>query len=561
MGLRTMQRRPIKVLLLLSFFVCVLVSCERSDPDAESQTDMPPIESIYDEPGLSRYHPVIELSMAGEHTIFIEGIQSNHPDETLTDNRWLRLYEDVLGIKVVYDWIEKGDLYHHKLGITLSSGNIPDVVKVDATQLRLLTHAGGIQDITEVYEKYASDLTKQILTQEGMGPFDAATINGKLMALPQSESSIEKANVIWIRTDWLSAVGLPPPSTMQDLLEISKAFAEKDPNRNGVDDTYGLAITNHLWDQMAGVRGFFAGFGAYPEIWIKDEEGKLVYGGIQPEVKEALAELQRMYRAGELDKEFALKNSEQVKQDLIDGKIGMMYGEQWGVFHVDQTKLDNPGSDWKAFPIVSNTGEPPKVPLKYNIPSFFAVRAGYDYPEAIIKMFNLFLEKNWGETAEYEKYYNDFGSVWQFSPVTPTPARKNLDAYRELAEFEKTRDKSKLSIEANAIKKYIDAYRNGGLLVGWGWERVYGPSGAFAIIDQYEKNNQLLYDQFTGAPTETMIDRIKFLNDMQNDAYINIILGESVEAFDRFVEQWRLLGGDRITQEVNEWYALEGRQY
>ncbi len=53
-----------------------------------------------------------------------------------------------------------------------------------------------------------------------------------------------------------------------------------------------------------------------------------------------------------------------------------------------------------------------------------------------MKLFNLHLEKNWGETAEFEIYYNDSGAVWQLSPFRPFPAMKNLNAYREMAEFE-----------------------------------------------------------------------------------------------------------------------------
>ena len=551
------MRRPTRMMVKFSAFVLtsflVLGSCESGLSGVEP-SEIENRENLYEEAGLTRYDPPIELSFAGENSIFIEDLMQTFPRESLADNRWTRLYEDVLGIKVVYDWIEKGDMYGKKLGVAISSGHIPDVVRVDANQLRLLSNAGRIQDLTGAYLNYATDLTKEVLMQEGLSPFQAATINGKLMGIPQIDSSIDKASLIWIRTDWLEALGLQFPQTMEDVIEIAKAFTEQDPDQNGVDDTYGLAATHYLWDPVAGLEGFMAGYDAYPQLWLEDEDGRLVYGGIQPEVKVALAKLQELYREGILDPSFAFKKGEQVKQDITDGKIGMMYGHQWGAFHVAGSKNSDLHANWQAIPIVSAYDHLPYVPLKFTISSFFAVRSDYEHPEAIVKLFNLHLEKNWGETAEYEKYYDDSGSIWQMSPVTPYPPMKNLNAYREIKAYEDGKLKEWRTQEAKAIWNYIQSYREDGYSGGWGWERIYGPDGAYAIIDDYEQRGQLLYDRFTGVPTPTMIDQDKFLHLLQNEIYINIILGDPIEEFDRFVEQWKILGGDRIIQEVNEWY-------
>ena len=81
---------------------------------------------------------------------------------------------------------------------------------MNAQQLRELSNAGLIEDLTDVYEQYASTLTKRVLSEEGDGPFEPATIDGKLMGIPQTSSSIEDADLLWIRTDWLHRLGLKP---------------------------------------------------------------------------------------------------------------------------------------------------------------------------------------------------------------------------------------------------------------------------------------------------------------------------------------------------------------
>ncbi|CAM3222395.1 extracellular solute-binding protein [Paenibacillus lupini] len=544
-------------MLTAFMFLSTLAACDEenaANPPKEKVSNPPVISG---DPSFSRYDPPIELSFVRETGEGLDSLINSLPGETLEDNRWTRLDEEALGIKIKYDWTAKGDLYRQKLGASIASGNIPDVVAVDAQQLRELSNAGLIEDLTDVYEQYASSLTKRVLSEEGDGPFETATIDGKLMGIPQTSSSIEDADLLWIRTDWLNRLGLKPPTTMQELLTISKAFTEDDPDHNGKDDTFGIAATKYLGDPVMGLVDLMAGYDAFPNIWIKNQQGKLVYGGIQPEVKTALKVIQDMYRQGQIDPEFALKDGEKANKLIASGKIGMIYGEQWASFLVQTSRDSNPNADWQAYPIVSATGDAAKVPLKFNTNTYFVVKKGYEHPEAIVKLFNLHLEKNWGQTAEYEKYYNTTYAVWQLSPVTPSPTRKNLEAFRQIEAANRSGNSNLMKDEAKYIKKRMDTYLSGkdSGESGWGWLKTYGPTGAFSIIDQYEKNDQLLYESFVGAPTDTMIDKQQILSDLRNETYFNIILGRPINEFDRFVDNWYKMGGDKITDEVNQWYA------
>jgi len=507
----------------------------------------------------SKYNPQIELTFVREYSDDLDDLFKDLPGESLQDNRWSRLYKQVLGIDIQYDWIAGSDQYYKKLGAAIASGDIPDVVRVDAQQLRQLNNDGLIQDLSEVYELYASPLTKKVLSQEGTGPFEMATLDGKLMGIPETDSSIEGATYLWIRTDWLDRLGLQPPRTMDDLLTISEAFTEMDPDMNGEKDTFGLAVTYHLWDPVMGVTGFMAGYNAFPKLWLEDKSGKLVYGGIQPEVKNALKALQDMYQKGQIDSEFAFKNGIKVSKQIAEGKIGMMYGEQWGSFTVQASRNHDPEAQWQAFPIVSATGNDPKVPLRFSTNQFLAVRNNYKYPEALVKLFNLHLEQNWSETAEYDTFYSNPFPVWKLSPVTPYPIKKNQEAFQQIDEARSTGNTAQLKNEAKSIQKKIDTYFSGNAdsESGWGWERTYGAEGAFSILERYEKNNQLLYEKFVGAPTDTMIEKQTILDNLMHDTYVNIILGSSIDEFDRFVEDWNKLGGEKITAEVNQWYAAK----
>src|SRR5690606_6348496 len=149
---------------------------------------------------------------------------------------------------------------------------------------------------------------------------------------------------------------------------------------------------------------------------------------------------------------------------------------------------------------------PPQMPISHQVDHFWVVRADYEYPEALVKLNNLHLEKNWGETADYEQYYSTPFPAWQVSPVTPYPVLKNLEAYRDLEYARQRGDDSTLHGEAKAIHERITAYLQEGERIGWGWLKTYDSDGAYSILDQFLKNDQILFDKFISPPTETMME-------------------------------------------------------
>ncbi|MGP3785155.1 hypothetical protein [Paenibacillus sp. 1A_MP2] len=50
------------------------------------------------------------------------------------------------------------------------------------------------------------------------------------------------------------------------------------------------------------------------------------------------------------------------------------------------------------------------------------------------------------------------------------------------------------------------------------------------------------------------------LDELLHDAMLKIVYGqEPLSSFDLVVSRWHELGGDKITEEVNEWYTSLGK--
>jgi putative aldouronate transport system substrate-binding protein len=277
-------------------------------------------------------------------------------------------------------------------------------------------------------------------------------------------------------------------------------------------------------------------------------------------MKAALQTLANMYKAGQIDKEFGVKDGSKVAETIAAGKIGIDFGEQWNPMYPLISNFNNDNNaDWTGYALVSSDGNPVLVPLKFRTSLYFAVKKGYKNPEAVVKLVNMHLEKNWGATNDFNKYYmppeNGNVGVWKYSPVTPYPPEKNLNAYLDIEKARQNNDIPSLKGEAKSIQNNVDAYK-GGDKSQWGWEKIYGVNGVMNVLKQYKANNQLMYEGFSGAPTDTMVERKATLDKMEKEEFVKIIMGAApIDEFDKFVSDWNKLGGEAITKEVNDWYS------
>lgn len=571
MGENMKKRTFNKVASLIFASSLFLSGCGVEQKSTVSSTEPSPQASIPEkekaaEPAnpFGKYDPAIKMTFA--RTVdndLNDNILPKTPGETIERNRWLDLYSNDLGIDINYAWTVRGglndDAYTQKLNVTIASGDLPDVLIVNRTQLKQLAESDMIVDMTKYYEDYASDLTKEVYNSEGPGILESATFDGQLMAVPYADASVESTQYLWIRQDWLDKLNLEVPKTMQDLLAVANAFVTQDPDGNGKNDTYSMAITKNLYSGCMGVEGFFAGYHSYPNMWVKTEEGTLAWGSVLPETKDALKALADMYAAGQIDTEFGIKDGGKVAEMVAAGKIGIDFGEQWNpMYPLISNYQNDPEANWVGYPIVSADNELPKVPQKFRTQWYYAVRKDYENPEAVVKLINMHLEKNWGEDNDFNHYYmpveNGAVGVWKFSPVTPAPTNKNLEAFNEIQKARKAGDMSILKGEAAVIQSNIDAFYNGDTSQ-WGWDKIYGVDGVFNALNGYIENGQVMREEFVGAPTPTMVEKQSSLKTMELEIFIRIIMGDvPIDEFDKFVENWNALGGAQMTEEVNEWY-------
>ncbi len=479
------------------------------------------------------------------------------------DNRWTKLYRETLGVNLKWNWMVDSTQYDNKMNVTIASGDIPDLMVVSKKQLNQLVEADMVEDLTDVFDRYAMPYLKEQVAEALAPAQKMATYDGRLMAIPQyGGDPRDSLLTLYVRSDWLQKLNLPEPKTIDELVQVADAFVKQDPDGNGKPDTLGLGI---LSATMGGgsMGGFLNGFHAYPDIWIEDGSGQLAYGSIAPQMKEALAKLQSMYKDGLIDREFGTKDYNRLKEDVVSGKLGIFYGtiSESALIAADLIKND-PSASWIALPLPSIDGTPAKPSVGVSVGGFHVVKKGFSNPEAAVKMMNLFVRKVYGDdelgtNGDNKQYAWVDNAKYAMHVLSPIQGYIKDYNYRLVRDALASGDPSALN---ESLKDTYDLVKgtDGSDPDKWQQWWIHQPAvSPFEVRDQYQlQPDGVVIDKYFGGSTKTADEKMSTLGKMQNETFVKIVMDAApIDDFDSFVANWKKLGGDRITQEVNEWYA------
>ena len=174
-------------------------------------------------------------------------------------------------------------MFVDELGFTTSEW-LPDMMRVGSKDiLDELVENDLVEDLSSVYEEYASDGIKKIYDSYDGRCLETATYDGKLMAMPGTNLDSAPCEV-FIRQDWLDELGMDidPDGdkclTVDELGEAAKAFIEKDPG--GTGNPVGLAFVPNLTaGDYSGsghtMNAIASAYEAFPGSWLMDQDGKV----------------------------------------------------------------------------------------------------------------------------------------------------------------------------------------------------------------------------------------------------------------------------------------------
>lgn len=204
-----------------------------------------------------------------------------------------------------------------EMALMYASGTIPDVNPIFPANFAQYFDQGLFRDIPmDMLKEYAPTyyaFSSNLVDYDKM----AVMRDGKLYGLPHTSDPPQ--NVSAIRTDWLEAVGLDMPTTLEEFEEVARAFAMDDPDGNGVADTYLLSWGSEMVSNLQWIR---AAFGLETD-WL-EEDGVLYDKRVSENYKQYLIYVQDLYNKGYIYPDLTLPKKDNVTELLTTGTVGFI---------------------------------------------------------------------------------------------------------------------------------------------------------------------------------------------------------------------------------------------
>ena len=520
----TRKRFPIT---LASLAVVLAAGCSSSATQEQSAPSQPAPSTS------SGAEKPAEEKPAAPAKITIMGTDNTQPyptSNTMNDPYFKYLGEKT-NTEIVGQFLPHGN-YADQLRINLAGGAKPDVI-VEWTIAAVEDVLGELPlPLNDLIDQYGPNL-KKVIPQSA---WDAVTRDGKIYAIPKTSTfgSTGSERVIYVREDWMKAVGFTePPKTSDEFLDLLRAFRDQDPAGGGQTIPFSIRENITWGENIFGMFGFDHRFYSYVD-------GEYIPNIIHPKMKEALAFWKTMVDEKLIDSEFLTLKGANWKQKIVSNRTGAFIHqakEDWTKNLIEANPDRNdPNAKFVAIPTprapgvtgpVGNTEQPTA--------GVFVVTKYAKDPAAVVRLFDFMASEE--------------GMALTHLGVPELQHKKNADGSYELnreedAKYDNSKYRSSF-YQVAASENILKALYS------------HNPES----LARLQVQNELAAKEGFKNYFEPLFPSQKTNPDLQHggtmfkEMFTQIVYGKQpLDYFDKFVEDWKKQGGAGVIKEATEWY-------
>ena len=274
------------------------------------------------EPGqLPVVDEVVEYTICAPDTTYVCDLNEN----TLTP--WI---QEKTNIKINFEEIPDTE-WDTKVNLLIASDELPDAFIYGGFSAAELADYGSqgvflaLNDIIEEHGYYV----KQVFDQQEALPGAYTALDGNIYTLPDINECYHcfYSMRAWINQQWLTNLGLEYPNTVDEFVNVLRAFKEQDANGNG-DPNDEIPFSGNATSWNSTIYPFLLNSFLHYDtsnLSVK-EDGTVIFTPIQPEFKEGLQWIASLIDEGLIEKEALTQTEEQLKTKGSNLDIALLGG-------------------------------------------------------------------------------------------------------------------------------------------------------------------------------------------------------------------------------------------
>lgn len=251
---------------------------------------------------------VVEYTVCAPDTTYICDLNEN----TLT--KWI---EEKTNVKINFNEIPDTE-WDTKVNVLIAADELPDAFiygGFTAAELADFGSQGVFMPMNDIIEEHGF-YTKQVFEQQDALPGAYTALDGNIYTLPDINECYHcfYSMRAWINQQWLTNLGLEYPNTVDEFVNVLRAFKEQDANGNG-DPNDEIPFSGNATSWNSTIYPFLLNsFLHYDTSNLSvQKDGTVIFTPIQPEFKEGLQWIAGLISEGLIEKEALTQTEEQLK--------------------------------------------------------------------------------------------------------------------------------------------------------------------------------------------------------------------------------------------------------
>ena len=264
---------------------------------------------------------VVEYTICAPDVTYINDLNEN----TLTP--WI---QEKTNVKINFEEIPDTE-WDTKVNLLIASDELPDAFIYGGFSAAELADYGSqgvflaLNDIIEEHGYYV----KQVFDQQEALPGAYTALDGNIYTLPDINECYHcfYSMRAWINQQWLTNLGLEYPNTVDEFVNVLRAFKEQDANGNG-DPNDEIPFSGNATSWNSTIYPFLLNSFLHYDtsnLSVK-EDGTVIFTPLQPEFKEGLQWIASLIDEGLIEKEALTQTEEQLKTKGSNLDVALLGG-------------------------------------------------------------------------------------------------------------------------------------------------------------------------------------------------------------------------------------------